>query len=56
MHYSMVKPLCSNFGLITANFSGVRIFRSFMVTAGVVRDEYFGLVVPSSGIDKVGIG
>ena len=30
-HYSMVKPHCSNFRVITANFLGVRIFRIFMV-------------------------
>ena len=30
-HFSMVKPCCSNFRMITANFSGVRIFRRFMV-------------------------
>ena len=29
--YSMVKPLCLYFSVITANFSGVRIFRVFMV-------------------------
>ena len=28
----MVKPPCSNFRVITANFSGVRIFRIFTVT------------------------
>ena len=27
----MIKPPCSNFRAITATFSGVRIFRSFMV-------------------------
>ena len=27
----MEKPLCSNSRVITANFLGVRIFRSFMV-------------------------
>ena len=31
MHYSVVKPLCSNFRVITTNISDVRIFRSFMV-------------------------
>ena len=31
MHYTMVKPPCSNFRVITANFSGVWIFRIFMV-------------------------
>ena len=31
MHYSTVKPSCLNFRVITANFSGVRIFRKFMV-------------------------
>ena len=31
MHYSMVKPPCSNFMVITANVSGVQIFRSFTV-------------------------
>ena len=31
MHYSTVKPSCLNFRVITANFSGVRIFRFFMV-------------------------
>ena len=30
-HYSIVKPCCSNFRMITANFSGVQIFRSFTV-------------------------
>ena len=31
MQYSMVKPPCSNFRVITANFSGVWIFRIFTV-------------------------
>ena len=31
MHYSTVKPSCLNFRVITANFSGVRIFRIFTV-------------------------
>ena len=31
MHYSLVKPSCSNFRVITANFWGVRIFRIFTV-------------------------
>ena len=30
-HYSMVEPPCSNLRGITANFSGVRNFRSFTV-------------------------
>ena len=30
-YYSMVKPQCSNFRISTAIFSGVRIFRIFMV-------------------------
>ena len=30
-HYSIVEPLCSNFRVITANVSGVRNFRIFMV-------------------------
>ena len=30
-HYSMVEPHSSNFRVITTNFSGVRIFRKFMV-------------------------
>ena len=32
-HYSSVKPLCSNFRVITSNFSGVRTFRIFTVNA-----------------------
>ena len=32
VHYSSVKPSCSNFRVITANFLGVRIFRIFTVT------------------------
>ena len=31
VHYSSVKPSCSNFRVITANFLGVRIFRIFTV-------------------------
>ena len=31
MHYSTIKPPCSNFRVITAISSGVRIFRSFTV-------------------------
>ena len=30
-HFSMVKPPCSNFRVITANFSGVKSFRIFTV-------------------------
>ena len=33
MHYSMVKPCCSNFRVITAIFSGVPIFRICTVHA-----------------------
>ena len=29
MHYTMVKPPCSNYSMITTNFSGVRIYRIF---------------------------
>ena len=31
VHYSLVKPSCSNFRMITANFWGVRILRIFTV-------------------------
>ena len=31
VHYCLVKPSCSNFRVITANFLGVRIFRIFTV-------------------------
>ena len=31
MHHSMVESLCTNLRVITANFSGVQIFKSFMV-------------------------
>ena len=31
MHYSTVKPPCSNFMVITPNFSGVPIFGNFTV-------------------------
>ena len=31
MHYSKVKPSCSTFRMITANFYGVRNFRNFTV-------------------------
>ena len=31
MHYSMVKPPCSNFRVITAKFMGVQIFRLLIV-------------------------
>ena len=31
MHYSTVKPSCSNFRVITTHFSGVRIFKFFTV-------------------------
>ena len=31
MHYTMVKPFCSNFRVITAKFSGIQIIRIFMV-------------------------
>ena len=34
-HYSMVKPLCSKFRVITADFLGVRIFRNFTVAVSV---------------------
>ena len=45
MQYSTVKPPCSNFRLITANFLGVRIFRIFTVLLlqgeeYVVREEW----------------
>ena len=30
-HFSIVKPHCSNFRMITPNFSGVRIFRNFLL-------------------------
>ena len=33
MHHSMIQPPCSNFRVVTATFSGVRIFRSFTVTS-----------------------
>ena len=39
-HYSTVKPLCSNFRVITANFSGVQIFRVFMVYRNDVKHFY----------------
>ena len=39
MHYSMVKQPFSIFRVITANFSGVRIFRSFMVS-NTVHPQY----------------
>ena len=32
VHYSLVKPSCSNFRVTTANFSGVQIFRTFIVS------------------------
>ena len=31
VHYSLVKPFCSNFRVITANVLGVRKFRNFKV-------------------------
>ena len=31
MHLSMVKPYCSNFRIITANFPGARTFMVFTV-------------------------
>ena len=31
VHYSLVKPSCSNFRVIAANFWGVRVFRNFTV-------------------------
>ena len=31
LHYSIVEPYCSNFRVITANFSGVQTFQIFMV-------------------------
>ena len=34
VHYSSVKPSCSNFRMTTANFLGVRIFRIFTVPCG----------------------
>ena len=40
MHYSMIKPQCSNFRVITANFSGVRIFRIFRVIVFVLYEKY----------------
>ena len=39
-HYSMVKPHSSNFGVITTNFFGVRIFRKFTVTCTIVWNSW----------------
>ena len=36
-HDSTIKPHCSKFNVITAIFSGIRIFRSFTVTKGAAR-------------------
>ena len=35
MHYSMVRPSCLNFRVITANFLGVRIFRNLKVVTAI---------------------
>ena len=40
-HYSTIKPLCSNFRVITAIFSDVQIFRSFTVDHF---DSIFGII------------
>ena len=45
MHYSTVKPLCSNFRVITVNFSGVRIFRIFTVICSSCFTFQFGIAV-----------
>ena len=39
MHYCMVKLPCSNFRVITTNFLGVQIFRSFMVSYDLVSES-----------------
>ena len=39
MHYCMVKLPCSNFRVITANFSGVQMFRSFTVSYDLVSES-----------------
>ena len=36
VHYSLVKPSCSNFRVITANVLGVRIFRNFTAVFTIV--------------------
>ena len=43
MHYSVVKPPCSNFRMINANFSGVRMFRIFVVGSFVGRGHDTGV-------------
>ena len=55
MHYSMVKPLCTNLGWLQQIFSGVRIFRTFTVFhfSTSIRDiwaawsEFVSLSIPS---------
>ena len=42
VHYSLVKPSFSNFRAIIANFWGVRIFRSFMVTHMCLAFHFLG--------------
>ena len=40
-HFSIVKPRCSNFRMIKTNFSGVRIFRNFLLIKD--KDNTFSL-------------
>ena len=49
-HYSMVKPSCSNFRVITAHFSSVWILGLFTVYAAVIREipsACFFMSIPS---------
>ena len=49
MHYSMVKPHCSNFWVITAKFLGVLIVRKFTVTYLNIVDY----MSPQQGLGRV---
>ena len=45
VHYSSIKPSCSNFRVITANFLGVRIFRIFTVVYWVCQNEHLSTCI-----------
>ena len=41
MHYSTVKPRCSNFRVVTANFCGIQIFRMFTLCKYIILSLIF---------------
>ena len=52
-HYTKVKPLCSTFRVITANFSGVQIFRNFLYVGFDKRENTSGPTYPVGQLTPV---